>query len=212
MKRLGIYFLIVICIMACRKEKSGIRISGEDFLNQVFPTYTFHDLEYSKLVYALGDYVPDPISRYKNQIDSDITWVPVQIEANFGNQFYTRIGMTDSFNKLMKENYWELEESARAAEWNNHLIQYLDQGHSQFFRNYPLQKDPHALIYFPTKQHNNIARCSFDRPIFNEAKDKALLQDNYTVNNVKSMDLIYTLIKVEGRWKVLDYELVNYYL
>ena len=81
MKRLGIYTLVIIMMMACRQKKETNYISGKEFLDRVFPTYSPIGAEFSKIVDAVVEF---DTARYVLDRDLDHKFY----DPKFGRGYY----------------------------------------------------------------------------------------------------------------------------
>lgn len=69
MKRLGVYALVIILMIACREKRRTVYMSGDEFLEKVFPTYSPIGFEFSKVVDAVVEF---DSARYV--LDSDLVF------------------------------------------------------------------------------------------------------------------------------------------
>ena len=199
MKRLGIYILIVVCIMACRKEKSGISISGEDFLNQVFPTYSFHDEGSSEIVDAV---VAFDTARF---LVND-SMVMKFMDPNLNKHYFGYIAY-DSENGLLEENQQYIFETAleylsnSKADLDYYMVQILDNRTPKY--DGKLRKDYKEIDFFKKLDHYPISNYyAFDKPLFTLNKKKALIHSYHSCGLGCGSGVIYFLELNNGKWIV----------
>ncbi|WP_313191663.1 hypothetical protein [Sphingobacterium sp.] len=200
MKRFGIYTLLIIMMMACRQKKETNNISGKEFLDRVFPTYSPIGAEFSKVVDAVVEF---DTARYVLDKDLDIKFY----DPKFGRGYYNS-SLGSEFDMESQLSVLELASeklSNDIKDFNAYQTQLLD---TEDYPNYtklskilkPIQYSKHNMLAYPIEFY------SFDKPLFTADKKKALINTYYHCGVMCGQGVVYFLELVEGKWKVIGYD------
>lgn len=200
MKRFGIYTMIIIMMMACRQKKETNNISGKEFLERIFPTYSPIGAEFSKVVDAVVEF---DTARYVLDKDLDIKFY----DPKFGRGYYNS-SLGSEFDMESQLSVLELASeklSNDIKDFNAYQTQLLD---TEDYPNYtklskilkPIQYSKHNMLAYPIEFY------SFDKPLFTADKKKALINTYYHCGVMCGQGVVYFLELVEGKWKVIGYD------
>lgn len=200
MKKLGIYTMIIMLMIACRQKKETNNISGKEFLERIFPTYCPIGAEFSKVVDAVVEF---DTARYVLDRDLDHKFY----DPNFGKGYYNS-SLGSEFD--MESQLFVLELASKKLsndikDFNAYQIQLLD---TEDYPNYSKL----SRIMKPAKftVHNRFEVSfefySFDKPLFTADKKKALINTYYHCGIMCGQGVVYFLELVEGKWKVIGYD------
>lgn len=200
MKRLGIYTLVIIMMMACRQKKETNYISGKEFLDKVFPTYSPIGAEFSKVVDAVIEF---DTARYVLDRDLDHKFY----DPKFGRGYYNS-SLDSEFDLESQLSVLELASeklSNDIKDFNAYQTQLLD---TEDYPNYsklskimkPAKLTVHRKFEVPIEFY------SFDKPLFTADKKKALINSYYYCGVMCGQGVVYFLELVDGKWKVIGYD------
>ncbi|WP_313261271.1 hypothetical protein [Sphingobacterium sp.] len=200
MKRFGIYTLLIILMVACRQKKETNNISGKEFLESVFPTYSPIGAEFSKVVDAVVEF---DTARYVLDKNLDLKFY----DPRFGRGYYNS-SLGSEFDMESQLPVLELASeklSSDIKDLNAYQTQLLD---TEDYPNYT--KLSKILKPIQNGKHNNLAYLiefySFEKPLFTADKKKALIHTYYHCGIMCGHGFVYFLELIDGKWKVIGYD------
>lgn len=200
MKKFAIYTMIIMLMIACRQKKETNNISGKEFLESVFPTYSPIGAEFSKVVDAVVEF---DTARYVIDRDLDHKFY----DPKFGRGYYNS-SLGSEFDMESQLSVLELASeklSNDIKDFNAYQTQLLD---TEDYPNYSKL----SKIMKPTKfsAHNKFEVSfefySFDKPLFTADKKKALINTYYHCGVMCGQGVVYYLELIDGKWKVTGYD------
>ncbi len=200
MKKFAIYTMIIMLMIACRQKKETNNISGKEFLESVFPTYSPIGAEFSKVVDAVVEF---DTARYVLDRDLDHKFY----DPKFGRGYYNSSlgGEFDMESQLSVLELASEKLSNDIKDFNAYQIQLLD---TEDYPNYSKL----SKIMKPTKitAHNKFEVSfefySFDKPLFTADKKKALINTYYHCGVMCGQGVVYFLELIDGKWEVTGYD------
>ena len=199
MKRFGVYALVVILMIACREKRHTVYVSGDEFLERVFPTYSPIGVEFSKVVDAVVEF---DTARYVLDSDLDDKFYDPKfgygnLNSNFGDEVV--LDLQSSVLELALENL---------SSDSNDILAF----HSQLMDNRRYSnssKLSKMLKPVPYGKHNLLPDLfdfySFDKPMFTADKNKALINTYYHCGGTCGQAVVYYLEMKDGKWEVTGY-------
>lgn len=200
MKRLGVYALVIILMIACREKRHTVYMSGDEFLEKVFPTYSPIGVEFSKVVDAVVEF---DSARYV--LDNDLVF-------KFYDPMFGKGYLNSNFNS---EDDLDLQGSVLELALENLSNDSKDilafQSQLMDTRRYTnSSKLSKMLKPVPYGKHNELPYLfdfySFDKPLFTADKNKALINTYYYCGNMCGQAVVYYLEMKDGKWKVTGYD------
>jgi len=208
MKRLGIYAIIIVCLIACRQVKGGGEsINTEGFLDKVFPIYSPVSAEFSKIVDAVvvSDSVRFNFNRNENR---RYYYKHFNIKnvflGSFGQNYNSEFDMTKEPDIL---DYAIQQMSNSEEDRLYYLTQLLDNNQYKY-----VGLLSHGNEFIPIESKEKLQGYyelyDFGIPLLTADKKRAIVFLDVDCGPLCGDGMCYLLAKRDGKWRVENSEMV----
>jgi hypothetical protein len=202
MKRLGVYLIVIVCLIACRELKSSNEMTSEDFnLNDIFPVYSIQAFEYSKIVDAVEDYITEN-SEEKETLVKKYLVNKLDVSSVFEGSF--EVNYSDEVNFFRRSDILEyaiqnLSNSEKDRLY--YMTQLLDQNKYNYMGSLKNGKD-YIFIEDKDKVQSPYEIYEFGVPLLTADENRAIVLLVIDCGPVCGSGNIYLLSKEGSVWKV----------
>lgn len=204
MKRLGIYLIVIVCLIACRELKSSNELTSKDFnLNDIFPVYSIQELEYSKIVDAVENYITDN-SEEKETLVKKYLINKLNFSSVFEGSF--EVNNSDEVNLFRRSDILEYaiqNLSNSEKDRLNYMTQLLDQNKYNYMGSLINGKN-YIFIEDKDKVQSPYEIYEFGLPLLTADKNRAIVLLDIDCGPLCGSGHIYLLSKEGSGWKVYN--------
>ena len=202
MKRLGVYVIIIVCVIACRKFHHTGEISSRKFdVADFFPTYFLQAVEYSRIVDAVATY---------------ITEEPEEGAEKNRKYIYRQFNSQSVFKESFESNYTDINDVYRGQD----ILDYAIRGLSNFdqdrlyymtqlldqtqYKYTGLLDEANDYVFFQKKEKVQPPYVIYDfgLPLLTANKERAIVLLDINCGPLCGGGHIYLLSKKGSNWNV----------